>query len=523
MANKIVKTRIRHKYDTEANWTSKNPVLFQGEIAISSDKNGQFKTGDGTLKWSQIAYNQVPWTSVVGRPSTMNPTTTALNNQDLDTIKTPGLYNGEGGNAVLNKPNGSDAFGLFVYKTASGFITQELTEGNKSVSKKWIRQYNGSSWTSWGYFYSTLHPQQNISGNAATASVATKLGTSTIGGTAKPMYLNAGVPTAFSSTIGASTKPIFMNAGTLTAFSATVGASTKPIFMNAGTLTASSSTVGSATIPIYMNSGTITACTSLSLNTTGSAARWATPRTLTLIGSVTGSVNIDGSGNVSMTTTTNHTHSYLPLSGGILTNNVSYNMHSSTQIPLKVYGGNGDGQGISLGAGGATIVGSGESAKACESLLSATTEQLWLASDNEIMFFTGCQTIANKVGVILNAARSFYPNVNNTGTLGTASYKWNNVYATTFTGNLSGTATKATQDGSGNTITSKYVAVDTTQNISGVKTFTNTTASTSKSTGALKVAGGIGVAGQMSANKVMIGDHCTLEYSSDGSLDFVFS
>lgn len=40
-----------------------------------------------------------------------------------------------------------------------------------------------------------------------------------------------------------------------------------------------------------------------------SASKWATPRTITLTGSVTGSVSIDGSGDVTLATTTNHTHS----------------------------------------------------------------------------------------------------------------------------------------------------------------------------------------------------------------------
>lgn len=40
------------------------------------------------------------------------------------------------------------------------------------------------------------------------------------------------------------------------------------------------------------------------------AAKWTTARTLSLTGSVTGSASIDGSGNVSITTTTNHTHAY---------------------------------------------------------------------------------------------------------------------------------------------------------------------------------------------------------------------
>lgn len=91
-------------------------------------------------------------------------------------------------------------------------------------------------------------------------------------------------------------------------------------------------------------------------------------------------------------------------------------------------------------------------------------------------------------------------------------------------------ATKATQDGAGNVITSKYVTIDTTQAISGVKTFSkettisSATASTSKTTGALKVKGGIASEGQMSADKVMIGDKCTLEYDANlQCLNFVFA
>lgn len=142
----------------------------------------------------------------------------------------------------------------------------------------------------------------------------------------------------------------------------------------------------------------------------------------------------------------------LPNAGGTMvtsawatmTTNISFNMNSSTQIPFKVYGGDANGQGISVGAGGATIVGAGEAAKACESLLTATSEQLWLASDTNIYFYTKCQTIANKVGVILNTERSFYPDTNNTGGIGTTNYRWQNVYSKainvdgdgTITGNL---------------------------------------------------------------------------------------
>lgn len=143
----------------------------------------------------------------------------------------------------------------------------------------------------------------------------------------------------------------------------------------------------------------------------------------------------------------------LPRAGGTMTGNIAYNMYSSTQTPVKVYGGNNNGQGISVGAGAATIVGSGESAKACEPLLAATTEQLWLTSDDDIKFYTNCQTIGNKVGVALGTGRQFYPDVNNTGSLGTSSNKWNNVYATTLTGSLSGNASTTTKLATPRTVT----------------------------------------------------------------------
>lgn len=57
------------------------------------------------------------------------------------------------------------------------------------------------------------------------------------GGTATPIYLNSGFPTACSATIGGTAKPIYMNAGTLTACSATVGSADTPVYINAGTIT----------------------------------------------------------------------------------------------------------------------------------------------------------------------------------------------------------------------------------------------------------------------------------------------
>lgn len=129
----------------------------------------------------------------------------------------------------------------------------------------------------------------------------------------------------------------------------------------------------------------------------------------------------------------------------------------------------------------------------------------------------------------------FYQSQSGTNTLlgKITSNGWEGNVVGNVTGNLSGnasSATKATQDGAGNVITSKYVTIDTAQTISGAKTFSkettisSATASTNKTTGALKVKGGIASEGQISADKTMIGDAVTLEYNAElQCLNFVFA
>ena len=53
------------------------------------------------------------------------------------------------------------------------------------------------------------------------------------------------------------------------------------------------------------------------------ATKLETARTISLTGAVTGSGDFDGSGNLSISTTANHTHPYLPLSGGSVTGDIS--------------------------------------------------------------------------------------------------------------------------------------------------------------------------------------------------------
>jgi hypothetical protein len=80
---------------------------------------------------------------------TANPTPNQLSGVDLNTITTPGFYYGGGSNNCTNRPSGADAFGMIVYKTASGYVTQEFTNGNNNPLTKYIRQHNGSAWSAW--------------------------------------------------------------------------------------------------------------------------------------------------------------------------------------------------------------------------------------------------------------------------------------------------------------------------------------------------------------------------------------
>lgn len=91
--------------------------------------------------------------------------------------------------------------------------------GASGLNQLYLRTgYGDGSKMVWGSFVQLLH-----TGNYT--SLITKLGTATVGGTAKGIYLNAGTPTVMSATVGSATLPVYMNAGTITACSTTLGVS----------------------------------------------------------------------------------------------------------------------------------------------------------------------------------------------------------------------------------------------------------------------------------------------------------
>lgn len=144
--------------------------------------------------------------------------------------------------------SGSTAVTKITWKAGGGANSTALCEGrwgnlymnnNLVATQSWAAEKfpnktgTGASGT-WGI---------SISGNATTATTASKLGSTTIGGSAKPIYLSSGTPTACSATVGSATVPVYMNAGTITQCSTTLGVS---ITGNAATATNATQLGGTA-------------------------------------------------------------------------------------------------------------------------------------------------------------------------------------------------------------------------------------------------------------------------------------
>ena len=56
--DKTLKARLKLKRDTSANWTSKNPVLLNGEMILVDTADGELRTkvGDGVKTYTQLPF-----------------------------------------------------------------------------------------------------------------------------------------------------------------------------------------------------------------------------------------------------------------------------------------------------------------------------------------------------------------------------------------------------------------------------------------------------------------------------------
>lgn len=54
----VFNTRIKHKRDSEENWTTINPTLLNGEVALidTSDGSLKLKVGDGSTTYTSLSH-----------------------------------------------------------------------------------------------------------------------------------------------------------------------------------------------------------------------------------------------------------------------------------------------------------------------------------------------------------------------------------------------------------------------------------------------------------------------------------
>ena len=181
MGEQNLNIRIKHKYDTEANWNKNNPVLLSGEIAITSDKFGKHKVGDGTHKWSELSYVKADLTksdviSALGYTPPSSDTWRGIQDNLISSSTTESL------------------------SAAQGKILKELVDGKAQSSHTHTKSEVGL-----GNVDNTADATKSVKYaiSAGSASSAAAL-TSNAGSSTQPVYFSGGKPVACSYTLGKS-------------------------------------------------------------------------------------------------------------------------------------------------------------------------------------------------------------------------------------------------------------------------------------------------------------------------------
>ena len=181
MGEQNLNIRIKHKYDTEANWNKNNPVLLSGEIAITSDKFGKHKVGDGTHKWSELSYVKADLTksdviSALGYTPPSSDTWRGIQDNLISSSTTESL------------------------SAAQGKILKELVDGKAPSSHTHTKSEVGL-----GNVDNTADATKSVKYaiSAGSASSAAAL-TSNAGSLTQPVYFSDGKPVACSYTLGKS-------------------------------------------------------------------------------------------------------------------------------------------------------------------------------------------------------------------------------------------------------------------------------------------------------------------------------
>ena len=256
-----------------------------------------------------------------------------LTSQDLNNYRDGvHFYYAIGGNTCKNKPSGVDNFGMFVFRSAGGWYTQMLYGSNRVV---YTRHYTSSSWTAWVGAYSTS--------NKPTAS---EIGAAAASHNHSAANITSGTLTVARGGTGLSASPSMLVNLASTSADMVFEASPRPGVT--GTLGIANGGTGATTAA---QARTNLGFTLGNLGVTASAAELnkldgatVTVTEINYLDGVTSNIQTQLNGKAS----SSHSHSYLPLSGGTLTGNLTartitpaadstYNIGSSSVRYANIY------------------------------------------------------------------------------------------------------------------------------------------------------------------------------------------
>jgi hypothetical protein len=131
--------QIQLRRGTSTEWTSSNPILAQGELALEIN-TGRFKTGNGVDRWNSLSYNG--FIDQGNDPS------------NWDTNSKLGIYfvNRANWGGTTGTPTESYSTGMLLVYNTSGMVIQKYQpadSGNGPASEFSRSRLTSGSWTSW--------------------------------------------------------------------------------------------------------------------------------------------------------------------------------------------------------------------------------------------------------------------------------------------------------------------------------------------------------------------------------------
>lgn len=268
------------------------------------------------------------------------------------------------------------------------------------------------------------------------------------------------------------------------------------MYLSNGTFTASSSSVGGSAAPVYLKSGVITAISAVDTAHGGTGATAHTANRLVWSATATqlkAENHYASATKIAVNSATEPTQNFYVngsagFNGNILLNNGNLTIHRDTSkandYPSKIifevkqtdnnittsayiatyddHDANAYGTNMVISSRGSLVIGGGESAETfyTAAVKGTSSEATYITSDGNIHFYTKCDTIDNRVGVTLDTSRQFYPilaSANSAdGSLGTVSNNWSTTHTRIIKSNntmtLTPTSTMYIDSGSGSSI-----------------------------------------------------------------------